>query len=275
MGRWSGLVAEEFLTHIPVRERGAWLDVGCGTGELLGAVLRLRHPESVVGIDSSPDFVDAARRRWRGFTEVAVFAVGSAQQLPYPAASFDGVASGLTLNFVPEPQAALAEMARVARPGATVGAYLWDYDYADFFLARYWAAAEQVLGRRAAGDERHRWPVCSPQGLTRLISNQARLTNVDVFPLTTTTVFADTAELWDSFSLSVGPAGTVMGTLDHGQRQAVRAALEERLPVASDGSVHLAARAWAFAATAIEGGGARPRVNDRATADPNHPRREH
>jgi SAM-dependent methyltransferase len=274
MGRWSRLVAEGFLTHVPVPERGTWLDVGCGTGELLGAVLRFRHPLRAVGIDSSPDFVYAARRRWRDFTEVAVFEVGSAQQLPYPDATFDGVVSGLALNFVPEPQAALAEMARVARPGATVGLYVWDYEYPDFFLTRYWAAVQQVLGRRAAGDERHRWPLCSPQGLTRLLSSQAQLASDVVFPVTTTTVFADAAELWDSFSLGVGPAGAVMGKLDPGQRQAMRNALEDHLPVASDGSIHLSARAWSFAATALEGGGARTRVDAPPTVGPSHPARK-
>lgn len=251
MGRWSGPVASAFLEHVPVPERGTWLDVGCGTGELLGAVVRSRHPRRAVGIDLSHDHVVAARQRWRGLTDIAMFEVGSAQQLPHPAASFEGVVSGLLLNFVPDPEAALAEMARVARPGGTLGVYLWDYDYPDFFLTRFWAAVEQVLGRRAAGDERQRWPVCSPQGLTLLTTRQARLSDVAVFPLTTTTVFGDVAELWDSLGLGVGPAGTVMGTLDHGQRQAVRVALEERLPATSDGAVHLSARAWAFAATVL------------------------
>ena len=209
----------------------------------------------------------AAKRRWRGLTDVAVFEVGSAQQLPYPTATFDGVVSGLALTFVPDAQAALAKMTRVARPGGTVSLYVWDYNYPVFFLTRYWAAVEQVIGGRAAGDERNRWPVCSRNGLTRLTSSQARLTNAAVLPLTTPTVFANADDLWNSFSLGVGPAGTVMGALDVGQRQAVRAALEERLPVAPDGSVHLSARAWAFAATALERGGARNRADDRAAKD--------
>lgn len=274
MGRWSAQIAEEFLRAVSVPAGGTWLDVGCGTGELLGAVLRLVRPKRAVGIDPSPEFVAAATLRWQSPTEDAVFEVGSAERLPYPDGLFDGVISGLALNFVPDPKAALAEMARVARPGGTVGSYVWDYDFPDFFLTRYWAALEHVLGRRAAGDERSRWRVCTSQGLTLLTSSQARLSNAVVFPLTTRTDFADAADLWDSFSLGVGPAGAAMGALDPGQCEAVRTDLEERLPVASGGTVTLSARAWAFTGTALGGGGARQSADEGAAAESIPPARE-
>ena len=49
--------------------------------------------------------------------------------------------SGLVLNFVPEPRRAIAEMARVARPGGTVAAYVWDYAGKMELMRYFWDAA--------------------------------------------------------------------------------------------------------------------------------------
>jgi ubiquinone/menaquinone biosynthesis C-methylase UbiE len=63
MGRWSRRVAPLFLRWVaaPVGQR--WLDVGCGTGALSGAVLAAAAPVAVTGLDSSPAFVTAAAER--------------------------------------------------------------------------------------------------------------------------------------------------------------------------------------------------------------------
>jgi ubiquinone/menaquinone biosynthesis C-methylase UbiE len=58
----------------------------------------------------------------------ARFEVADAQALPFAREAFDVVASGLVLNFVPEPQQAVTEMRRVVRPGGVVGAYVWDFE---------------------------------------------------------------------------------------------------------------------------------------------------
>jgi ubiquinone/menaquinone biosynthesis C-methylase UbiE len=125
MGRWSRPVAQEFLAWLEVPAEGRWLDVGCGTGALSQAILEMASPREVRGIDPSPGFVDYARKQAKD--RRARFEVGDAQALPYSKATFEAVVSGLVLNFVPEPATAVAEMARVAVPGGTVAAYVWDY----------------------------------------------------------------------------------------------------------------------------------------------------
>ena len=52
--------------------------------------------------------------------------VGDACAMPYPDGSFDTVLSLLMLHFVPRATDAVAEMRRVARPGAVVAATVWD-----------------------------------------------------------------------------------------------------------------------------------------------------
>ena len=61
VGRWSRLVAREFLTWLGVASGKDWLDVGCATGALSQAVLNSAAPRSVTGIDPSDGFVAYAR----------------------------------------------------------------------------------------------------------------------------------------------------------------------------------------------------------------------
>ena len=123
VGRWSRLVAPIFVDWLAIGPGRRWLDVGCGTGALSATVLARAEPASIVGIDPSPDFVTHARERVAD--PRATFAVGDAQAIPLDGGSVQVVVAGLVLNFVPDPAAGLAEMVRVAVPGATVAAYVW------------------------------------------------------------------------------------------------------------------------------------------------------
>src|SRR5215211_546634 len=53
VGRWSRLVAREFLTWLDAPGGLDWLDVGCGTGALTEAVAERCAPRHLVGIDPS------------------------------------------------------------------------------------------------------------------------------------------------------------------------------------------------------------------------------
>ena len=61
--------------------------------------------------------------------------------MPIETASLDSAVSGLVLNFVPQPQLAVAEMARVVRPGAVIAAYVWDYAGKMELMRYFWDAA--------------------------------------------------------------------------------------------------------------------------------------
>ena len=95
------------------------LEVGVGTGLSLGYYA----PSSeVFGIDLSIDMLRRARRKVdrRGLTHVKGLAVGDATRLGFPDASFDAAAAQFLITLVPDPEAALDEMARVVRPGGEV-----------------------------------------------------------------------------------------------------------------------------------------------------------
>jgi ubiquinone/menaquinone biosynthesis C-methylase UbiE len=92
------------------------LDVGCGTGYLLGQ-LAARAPgaEVLAGIDPAPAMIQAARAA--AADHRLRFVPGTAGQLPWPAATFDLVISTTSFDHWPGQQAGLAECARVLAPG--------------------------------------------------------------------------------------------------------------------------------------------------------------
>jgi len=78
-----------------------------------------------VGVDTSETYIASASARIDD--PRARFDIRDAQALQAPAETFDVVVSGLVLNFVAQSDQVVTEMARVARPGGTVAAYVWDY----------------------------------------------------------------------------------------------------------------------------------------------------
>jgi ubiquinone/menaquinone biosynthesis C-methylase UbiE len=124
MGRWSARLAEVFLDFAGWADGEDVLDAGCGTGSLTAALLRRADPRSITGIDFSPIYVDYASQAIRD--PRTAFKVGDVCALPFADVSFDRVLSLLVLHFVPQAERAIAELRRVARPGATVAAAIWD-----------------------------------------------------------------------------------------------------------------------------------------------------
>src|SRR5262249_58987190 len=64
--------------------------------------------------------------RTRPGVKMTNFRVGDAQNLPFAVSTFDIATMALVISFLPNPDKAAAEMARVVRPGGWVAAYMWD-----------------------------------------------------------------------------------------------------------------------------------------------------
>lgn len=242
IGRWSRAVAAEFVRRLEVAPGGRWLDIGCGTGAVSQAVLDAGHPAEVAGADASEAYVRYARRRIAD--PRAHFVAGDAGALPFPGAVADVAVSGLVLNFLPDPGRAVAELARVTRPGGTVGAYVWDYAEGMRLIRCFWDAAGALDPRARELDEGTRFPLCRPDRLRALFTG-AGLAGVRVEAIDVPTRFRDFDDYWTPFLGGQGPAPSYVMSLPQDRRAALRMRLRALLPHAADGSVPLSARAWA------------------------------
>ncbi len=246
MGRWSRPVAIEFLRRLNLPENGRWLDVGCGTGALCETIVQMAAAQSVTGIDFSEGFIRYARQQHP--ENVYDFQVGSALDLPVDDDFFDVVVSGLALNFFPEPQTAVSELLRVAKPGGTVAVYLWDYADDMQMLRFFWDAAIARDPDARKHDEGVRFPLCQPEPLRNLFV-EAGLQSVVVEPVDTTAVFRNFDDYWQPFLGKNGPAPGYVASLTPTQQDTLANQLRQMLPIQPNGSIPLKMRAWAVRGT--------------------------
>jgi len=227
VGRWSRRVAAEFVRSLAQPAGLRWLDVGRGTGAVSAAI---GDAAFVAGVDRSAGFLRGAH----------AVVNGDGTALPVASGRFDVVVSGLALNFMPDPAAAAGEMARVARSGATVAAYVWDYGDGMQMMRRFWDAAAEADPGARDGDEVRRFPMCRPAALHDLWTG-AGLRAVATGEIVVPTVFAGFDDYWNPFLGGQGAAPAYLAR----QPAETRAAIRERLRgTLGAGPIALTARAW-------------------------------
>jgi SAM-dependent methyltransferase len=101
----------------------AVLDIGCGAGQSLIA-MRLEPHQLACGVDPNESALELGRK----LTDRVRFAAATGEALPYAAETFDLVFSRVALPYTNIPRA-LAEIARVLRPGGTVWLTLHGSDF--------------------------------------------------------------------------------------------------------------------------------------------------
>jgi SAM-dependent methyltransferase len=242
MCRWSRLVAARFLAWLDLPPGGRWIDVGCGTGALAAEVLRSADPAAVVGVDPSPEQI--ARARSSVTDPRARFEVGDLGSPALDEVSADAVVSGLVLNFLPAPAAALARMAARCRPGGTVAGYVWDYAGDMGMLRAFWAAAVALDPAAAELDEARRFPDSDAAALAPAFRS-AGLTAVETRPIDIAMEFDGFEDYWRPFLGGQGPAPGYVAGLDERSRRRLRDRLEGDLAATGAGGIRLSARAWA------------------------------
>ena len=92
-------------------------DLGCGTGAVLTALAP--HVAHVIGVDGSEEMLAAARTRTRDLAPLRNITLhrGTLEALPLESATLDAATLVLVLHHLPAPALALAEAARVLKPG--------------------------------------------------------------------------------------------------------------------------------------------------------------
>jgi len=249
MGRWSRRLAEPFLDFVGFADGESVLDVGCGTGCLTFALRKRCQPRQLRGVDFSPAYIEHATRTNQD-PRIA-FEVGDACALAFPDQSFDRVLSLLMLHFVPAADRAIAEMRRVARPGAVVGAAVWDarggFVATRIFFDTAAALDPKANERRARSYTR---PMTRPGELKRAWLD-AGFTQVIETTLRIRMEFASFDDYWAPLVGKDGPQAEYVATLSDAERVRLRDALRlAYVDGEADGPRSYAALAWAVRGTA-------------------------
>lgn len=247
IGRWSRLIAREFIAWLAMPPVLDWIDVGCGTGALTQAILDEASPFSIKGIDPSPAYLSVSRQRIANSR--VQFAEGTAQAIPGSDSAFNAAVSGLVLNFVAEPLDAVREMSRVVRARGTVALYVWDYADSMQLLRTFWDAATAVEPGAVELDEgKRRFPICNAGAITELFA-AAGLQNIETRIIQVPTPFRNFDDYWLPFLAGQGPAGGFVASLSPERRDELREGLRTTLPTEADGAINLIAGAWAVRGT--------------------------
>ena len=249
MGRWSRRLVEPFLDFSGWRDGERVLDAGCGTGSLSFAIAQRTKTTTIEGIDFAPIYVEHATQHNRD--PRITFRAGDICALPFDKASFDRVLSLLVLHFVPKTKEAVAELRRVARPGATVAAAVWDAR-GGFVANRIFLDAAAVIDEEGARRRAQNYtrPMTRPGELVAAWQ-AGGFVDVRGAMLPIRMEFKSFDDYWTPYLSPDGPAAAYVATLDAEKRDrfqnVVRASYLDGEP---DGPRSYAAIAWAVAGVA-------------------------
>lgn len=242
MGRWSRATAPVFLDWLAVAPGASWLDVGCGTGVLTETLEQSCEPASIDAIDPSAAQIAAAAQG--PLAGRATFQVADAQQLPFPDASFDVVASALVINFIPDRPSALAEMRRVARPGGLVAGFVWD------FAEEFSPSGPLRRALRRAGVEVPSAPGTEDSRLEalRALFAGAGLERIETRTIDVCLAYEDFNDFWRAQTPGYAPTTKIITAMNDSQRMRLMRAVESALPRGPGGIIEYCARANAIKA---------------------------
>jgi SAM-dependent methyltransferase len=236
MGRWSQLAGEAFLDWLAPEPGLRWLDVGCGNGAFTEMIVERCAPESVEGIDPSPEQIAFARLRLPA--SVAQFRIGDAMALPFADDAFDAAVMPLVIFFVPNPAQGVAEMARVVRPGGVVAAYAWDMFGGGF----PYDALHVEMRELGVAVPKPPSPDASRTEVLLSLWKDERLDAVETREITVSRTFADFDEYWTT--ILGGPSvGAMIASMAPDDRSRLEDRMQKRLPTDSQGRITYEARA--------------------------------
>lgn len=167
-----GGLGPDLVQACEIAEGQRVLDVAAGAGN--AAIPAAETGAEVIALDLTPELFDAGRAEARRRGVEVEWLEGDAQELPFESERFDVVISCIGAMFAPDHEATARELARVCRPGGSVGMITWppDGSVAGFFktFSAYappppegfrpptlWGSEDYV--RNLFGDQLERWTV--------------------------------------------------------------------------------------------------------------------
>jgi ubiquinone/menaquinone biosynthesis C-methylase UbiE len=226
------------LERYRIPERARILDAGCGTGEITGRLAARFPGAEVLGVDVLEGPLAVARERLAGLAPRVRFEQRSIFQLGLPEGAFDLTVCRHVLQAVPDAPRALAELARVTRPGGWLHLVAEDYGMVHFPAGgldapRFWYEAPRLFGEATGTDM---WIGRHAVGHLRRLG--LREISVEYVVVDTLRVDRETfAAIWIAWR--DGYAATLAGHLGMGEAE-VRARFDEQVATLRDPEAYAA-----------------------------------
>ncbi len=201
--RWWDEAFTSFLEEMLRPKAGKRiLDVGCGNGTAEASLARLRLSQvQLFGVDMLPHRLAEARQRTLGMNARVGYAAADACRLPFGDSAFDSTFCVAVLQHIRNPEHAIAEFARVTRPGGRVLAVEPDN------ASRYWFSSLESgvrafeLSRRffrelAVAQAETAVAATGPMLAGLMAAHGLEPTAVHIFPVSLSHLGAPPKELW-------------------------------------------------------------------------------
>jgi SAM-dependent methyltransferase len=217
-----GPVAETMIRSLGIRADQHHLDVAAGTGQPGLTIAQLSARGQVVLTDLAPAMLAAARRiaQVNGIDNIDTYEC-SANALPFPDGSFDSATCRFGLMFVPNPSRAVAEFARVVRPGGRIAVSVWTEPEENPWATIPTAAIGAQVAQPAPDSDAPGTFRCATPGAIAALIRAAGLGDVtesDV-PVVMTTDSPD--QYWRLITELTAPVVAVLEPLDEAARQRI------------------------------------------------------
>jgi demethylmenaquinone methyltransferase / 2-methoxy-6-polyprenyl-1,4-benzoquinol methylase len=130
----------------PPPGRSLILDVASGTAGVAISMAR-RSGAKIVGVDLTEQMLRRGKRNVAdaGQADRIRLVAGRGEQLPFPDASFDGLTFTYLLRYVEDPQATLAELARVVKPGGRIASLEFCTPPSPLWHSAWWLYTRTLL----------------------------------------------------------------------------------------------------------------------------------
>lgn len=128
------------------------VEIGCGTGEDAARLAQAFPKSKVIGLDLSAAMIAEATRRYGELPNLE-FMQSSADKLPFENDTIDAVRVDRVLIHVPDPEAAIADMLRILKPGGRL--VISEPDMSGCWVSTEHAAASAAIARAIAGSCLH------------------------------------------------------------------------------------------------------------------------
>ena len=127
--------------------KDSFVDVGCGSGNLIIQVAREYPSLDLIGVDLSSEILELAKKKAveNNLNEKIGFKIGSVENLPFPDKSVDFVLSTLSLHHWKDPKHAFEEIFRVLKDGGVLLTFDFRRDARKFFYALLKFATKVVV----------------------------------------------------------------------------------------------------------------------------------